>query len=89
MFFLWQLEEKVNIFRNISIHLIVGGAFKPLRHSLKKAEIYTFTNSCIQYVRVVSYIDEFLAFPESLHQCEILQSDCLNSCFLRPASSAC
>lgn len=36
-----------------------------------------------------SYIDVFLAFPESPRQCGSLLSDCLSSCFLRPSSSAC
>lgn len=36
-----------------------------------------------------SYTDVFLAFPESLHRCASLQSDCLRSCFPPLASSAC
>ena len=36
-----------------------------------------------------SYIDVFLAFPESLRRCGSQQSDCLSSGFLPPSSSAC
>lgn len=36
-----------------------------------------------------SYIDVFLAFPESRRRCESLLNDYLSSCFLPPSSSAC
>lgn len=56
--------------------------------------MFTLSNVWLSSAAVVtclrtSYIDVFLAFPESRCRCGSLLSDCLSSCFLPPSSSAC